>query len=162
MNIKPVFEKILQIGKVVNNLDQSMKKYWEEYGIGPWDIYTFDSSTVSDMIIRDKKVDYAMRVATAFIGDVQWELIEPLDDKSIYAEFLNEQDEGIHHTAFHVDKYDDVLAHFKKKGIGILQSGTWNGLTYTYLDLRETMSIIAEIYRVPEGWTPPEPEATYP
>ena len=29
-----------------------------------------------------------MRLALTMVGTTQWELIQPLDDKSIYAEFL--------------------------------------------------------------------------
>jgi methylmalonyl-CoA/ethylmalonyl-CoA epimerase len=159
---KPIFKGVLQVAVVVKDLDESLKKYWEEYGIGPWDIHTFNPSTVSDMIMRNKRVDYAMRLALADVGGVQWELIEPLDDKSIYAEFLKEHGEGLHHVAFAVDNYDEAMAFFKGKGIGVLQGGTWHGLTYTYLESEDTLSIIAEIYSVPEDFEWPTPEATYP
>jgi methylmalonyl-CoA/ethylmalonyl-CoA epimerase len=159
---KPIFTGVLQIAVVVKDLDESMKKYWEEYGIGPWTIYTFDPSTVSDMIIRNERMDYAMRLALTDIDGVQWELIEPLDEKSIYAEFLKEHGEGLHHVAFGVDNYDEAMAAFKGKGIGVLQAGTWHGLTYTYLESEDTLSMIAEIYDMPEGFEFPPPEATYP
>ena len=159
---KPIFKGTLQVALVVENLDEAMKKYWEGYGIGPWDVYTFDPSTVSDMIIREERVDYAMRLALTNIGNVQWELIEPLDDKSIYAEFLKEHGEGLHHVALAVDNYDEAMTFFKDKGIGVLQGGTWYGLTYTYLETEDTLSFIAEIYNMPEDFEWPTPEATYP
>jgi len=162
MTEKPVFKGVLQVGVVVKNLDEAMKRYWEECGIGPWKIYTFDPSTVSDMIIRDKRVDYAMRLAVTSIGGVEWEIIEPLDEKSIYAEFLKEHGEGIHHMAFATDNYDETMSFFQGKGVGVLQGGTWGGLKYTYLDLKDKMYCIAEIYDIAEGWELPAPEATYP
>ncbi len=162
MSEKPIFKEVLQVGVVVKNLDEAMKKYWEEYGIGPWGIYTFDKSTVSDMIIRNQRVDYAMRLAVTQIGGVQWELIEPLDEKSIYAEFLKEHGEGLHHVAFAVDNYDKVMTFLQGKGMGVLQGGTWQDLKYTYIESEDTMSCIAEIYNRQEGRKPPPPEATYP
>jgi len=161
---KPIFKGVLQVAVVVKNLDEAMKKYWEEYGIGPWCINTFDPSTVSNMIIHNQRVDYAMRLATTDIGGVQWELIEPLDGKSIYAEFLKEHGEGLHHVAFAVDNYDEAMAFFQGKGIGVLQGGTWHGLTYTYLESEDTLSFIAEIFDMPEEFESltPEAEATYP
>jgi methylmalonyl-CoA/ethylmalonyl-CoA epimerase len=159
---KPIFKGVLQVAVVVKNLDEAMKKYWEVYGIGPWTIYTFNPSTVSNMIIRNKREDYAMRLALCNIGAVQWELIEPLDDKSIYAEFLKKHGEGLHHVAFAVENYDEAMAYFKERGIGVLQGGTWHGLTYTYLESEDTMSMIAEIYNMPEKFEWPTPEATYP
>ena len=78
-----------------------------------------------------------MRLANTYVGSVQLELIEPKDDKSIYAEFLREHGEGLHHVAFGVNDYGKVIGWYEKKGEPILQGGRWNGLTYTYLDLRK-------------------------
>jgi len=159
---KPIFTDVLQVAVVVKDLDASMKKYYDNYGLGPWTVYTFNKDTVQDMIIRDKKVNYAMRLALANIGKVQWELIEPLDDLSIYAEFLKEHGEGLHHVAFGAENYEDTVAIFRGKGIGIVQGGTWHDFIYTYFDTRADLSTIAEIYRVPEGFEWPPAEATYP
>ncbi len=162
MSKKPVFTDVLQVAVVVKNLDASMKKYYDEYGLGPWTVYEFNKDSVQDMIIRDKKVNYAMRLGLANIGKVQWELIEPLDDISIYAEFLKEHGEGLHHVAFGAENYEDTVALFRGKGIGIVQGGTWHDFIYTYFDTRDDLGTIAEIYRVPAGFEWPPADATYP
>jgi methylmalonyl-CoA/ethylmalonyl-CoA epimerase len=159
---KPIFKGIEHIAVVVKDLDEAMKRYWDEYGIGPWNIYTFDPSTVSDMIIRNERVDHAFRLAETKIGDVGFELIEPLDDTCVYAEFLKQHGEGLHHVGFAVDSCDEAMAFFRGKGIGVLHGGTWHGQTYTYLESEDTLSIIAELEDKPEGWESPTPEATYP
>lgn len=153
---------MLQVAVVVKDLETSMKKYWDEWGIGPWSVYTFNPDTVKDMILRGKREDYAMRLALAQVGNVQWELIQPLDDKSIYAEFLKGHGEGLHHVALGVRSYDEAMKLAKEKGVSVIQGGTWFGFTYTYLDTRADLATIAEIYNQPEGWQFPEPEATYP
>jgi hypothetical protein len=159
---KPIFTDVLQVGVVVKNLEASMKKYYDDYGIGPWTVYEFNKDTVQDMIIRDKKVNYAMRLALVNIGKVQWELIEPLDDISIYAEFLKEHGEGLHHVALGVENYEGAMAFARGKDIGIIQGGTWHDFIYTYLDTADELATIAEIYRVPEGFEWPPADATYP
>jgi 4-hydroxyphenylpyruvate dioxygenase-like putative hemolysin len=160
---KPVFSGIFQVGVVVKNLDDAMKKYWNIYGIGPWTIYTFNPSKVKNMTVRGKPVDYAMRVGFCFVGSLQWELIEPLDDKSIYSEFLKTKGEGLHHLAFVVENYNEVVGYLKEKGIGILQGGTTpDGSTYTYLDTQDTLYCIAEIFDLPQEVSYPTPEGTYP
>jgi 4-hydroxyphenylpyruvate dioxygenase-like putative hemolysin len=50
------------------------------------------------------------------VGQVQWELIEPLDDESDYARFLAEKGEGVHHIAVAPTNYDQALADQAKKG----------------------------------------------
>jgi methylmalonyl-CoA/ethylmalonyl-CoA epimerase len=114
------------------------------------------------MIIRNERVDHAFRLAGTQVGDFRLELIEPLDDRCVYAEFLKEHGEGLHHVGFTVDNYDEATAFFQGKGIGVLHGGTWHGTTYAYLESEDTLSFIAEIDRRPEGWEEPAPEATYP
>jgi len=164
MTETPFFKKIAQVAVVVKDVHESAKKNWDNHGIGPWGIWTFDPSSVTDMTIRGKRVDYAMRVAIATIGDVMWELIEPLDEKSIYAEFLKEHGEGLHHVLFEVDDFDKTVSHFKDKGIEMLQGGSWKGkIKYAYFDTRADLSTISEIYTPPEkGEEFPPPVATYP
>ncbi len=159
---KPIFTDVLQVAVVVKNLDETVRKYADEYGIGPWAIYDFNPETVRDMIIRDKKENYAMRIALCNIGKVQWELIEPKDDKSIYAEFLRTHGEGLHHVAFAVEDYDEAMKFFRSKGHKILQGGTWCDFIYTYLTTEDDLKFIAEIYKPPENFKWPKPDAVYP
>jgi hypothetical protein len=162
MQEKPVFNSVLQVAIVVKDCDATVKKYADDYGMGPWSIYEFNPNTVSDMIIDGKKVDYAMRLALADIGGVQWEIIQPKDDTSIYAHFLKEHGEGLHHVAFGTDNYEKTVQFYKDKGRPILQGGTWKGLTYTYLDSREDLKVIAEIYNLVPDFAWPAPESVYP
>ncbi|MDA8212201.1 MAG: VOC family protein [Clostridia bacterium] len=159
---KPIFTSILQVAVVVKDCDASVRKYTDEYGIGPWSIYEFNPDTVDNMILRGKPQGYAMRLALAEIGGVQFELIEPKDDKSIYAEFLKQHGEGLHHVAFGVENYNKAMEFFGGKGHGILQGGTWHGFTYTYLTTQQDLGLIAEIYDPPPDFQWPEPDAVYP
>jgi hypothetical protein len=36
---EPSFNETLQIGMVVRDLETAMRRYVDDYGIGPWDIY---------------------------------------------------------------------------------------------------------------------------
>jgi hypothetical protein len=157
-----MYNKVLQVAMVVKNCDEAVKLWADKYGIGPWNIYEFNPDTVNDMIIRGEKVDYAMRLALCDIGGVQWELIEPKDDKSIYAEFLKEKGEGLHHCAFGVDNYAEAVKFYEDKGLPVLQGGEWSGLTYTYLDSQKDLNLICEIYDIAEGFDWPEPQDVYP
>ena len=152
MREKPVFTGVLQVGVVVRNLDEAVKKYEDIYGIGPWAINVLDSSNVNDMTVHGKRQDFAIRVGFAFVGNTQWELIEPLDDKSIYAEFLNEHGEGLHHVAFGVENHDETVGYLGEKGVHIIQSGTsTEGFTFTYLNTREGLYCLSEIYKMGKG-----------
>jgi len=72
---KPIFTEVLQIGIVVDDLDAYMKRYHDDYGIGPWLVYDFNKETVRNMTIRGEKVDYYMKIALCDAHNVQWELL---------------------------------------------------------------------------------------
>ena len=157
-----LFNKVLQVAVVVKDLMRSVRIYNDEYGIGPWLIYEFNPETVKDMIINEKRIDYAMKLAVCDIDGVQWELIQPLDNKSIYAEFLEKHGEGLHHIAFGTPDYKKTLDTLKKRNKKILQGGNWKGLTYTYLSTDDDLGVIAEIYNISKDFKWPEPEDKYP
>ncbi len=113
---KPVFTETMQIGIVVRNLDAAMRRYVNGYGIGPWDVHEFNPGNVKDLREYAKPVKRSWRLAVTKIGHVQWELIEPLDDESIYARFLAEKGEGVHHIAVVAPNFDETLAMQAKRG----------------------------------------------
>jgi hypothetical protein len=95
----PVFTQTMQVGIVVRDLDATMRKYVDEYGIGPWKIYEFNAGNANGLREYGQPVERSWRLAVAMVGNVQWELIEPLDDEGIYARFLAEKGGGVHHIA---------------------------------------------------------------
>ena len=90
MTGKPIFKEVLQVAMVVRNLDEALKRYWEICGIGPWEIHTMSPANMHGMTVRGHETECAMKVAFTNLGNVQLELIEPLDGRSIYADFLKE------------------------------------------------------------------------
>jgi len=164
MQKDPLFKGVYQVGLVVKDCMSLVKKYYHDYGIGPWVIYDMTPDTMKDMVVRGKPVEYAMRAACAQIGPVMIELIEPLDDKSIYSEFLNEHGDGIHHILFETEDYDKSVEFFKKKGHGILMGGTNQGLKFAYFDTTKDLGLITEIFggELEDGKEELEPSDVYP
>lgn len=168
MTKKPVFTNVLQVGVVVRDLDDAVRRYADVYGIGPWRIYNF-RGTQGNMVIRDQPATFAMRLAVCDIGTVNWELIEPLGEAGTFAEFLRERGEGIHHVCFATDDAEATIAHARScspRGIGVLQAGSITaadpGFRYTFMDTADDLGFIAEIWQVRPGFTRPPPDAVYP
>jgi hypothetical protein len=88
---EPVFTETLQVGIVVRDLESTMRTYVDDYGIGPWKIYEFNPENAKDLHEYGQPVERSWRLAVTTVGQVQWELIQPLDDDSIYARFLAER-----------------------------------------------------------------------
>jgi methylmalonyl-CoA/ethylmalonyl-CoA epimerase len=161
MSPEPLFTDTLQVALVVRDLDAAMRTYWHDYGIGPWEIYEFNPDTVQNMVLDGEPAEYAMRIALTMVGNVQWELIEPLDEKSIYAQFLAEGREGLHHVGVATRGYRETLDDARARGLKIMQGGTYNGVDFAYLTTDRDLGVITEIFDWPEGHTQ-EPDAVYP
>ena len=156
----PVFADTVQVALVVRDLEASMQTYVERYGIGPWEIYEFNPDTVENMQAHGEPLASSWRLALARVGNVVWELIEPLDDRSPYAEFLAEHGEGVHHVGMAGTGYDDTLAEFASEGRAPLLSGRFRGIDFAYLPTDADLGVATEIFSsVPSGQ---EPDARYP
>jgi hypothetical protein len=71
---EPSFNETLQIGIVVNDLETAMRRYVDDYGIGPWDIHEFNAGNAEDLHEHGRPVERSWRLATTMVGRVQWEL----------------------------------------------------------------------------------------
>lgn len=153
---EPVFADTVQVALVVRDLEASMKVYVERYGIGPWEIYAFNPGTVEDMQANGEPVAWSWRLALARVGGVVWELIEPLDDRSIYADFLAAHGEGVHHVGMATHSFADALAEQRAP----LLSGRYRGIDFAYLPTDADLGVATEIFSaVPSGQ---EPDGRYP
>ncbi len=157
---EPLFTETLQISIVVRDLEATLRTYVEEYGIGPWEIYAFDGDQVIPLR-GEPAVAGAWRIAVTMVGSVQWELVEPLDDRSIYAEFHATKGEGLHHVAVGGTPYAELLAQLRAKGRSVPLGGVYRGVTFAYLSTDEDLKAITEIFDWPDGLVQ-EPDAVYP
>ena len=90
------------------------------------------------------------------VGHVQWELIQPLDDKSIFAQFLAEKGEGVHHIAVAATNYDETLEAEAKRGNELVLNcelgGKFSGIKVAYLGTQHTLGVLLEVFSgLPEG-----------
>lgn len=159
---KVKIKEVLQIAVVVKDLQKAMKHYWDVFGIGPWRIFTFQPPFLSKTTVRCKPEQYTMKIAVTQIGNINWELIEPLTGPSIYKEFLEQKGEGLHHIACATEDYDQTVTTLKKHGIGILMGGSTPVDSYAYMDTEKALGAIIEIYKRPAEFKMIAPEAVYP
>jgi methylmalonyl-CoA/ethylmalonyl-CoA epimerase len=143
---EPSFTETVQIGIVVRDLETTMRRYVDEYRIGPWEIYEFAAGDAEALHEHGRPVARLWRLATTMVGQVQWELIEPLDDESDYARFLAERGEGVHHIAVAPAYYDHALADEAKRGRAPVLSGTFSGFRVAYLPTEHDLGVIVEIF----------------
>lgn len=105
-----VFTETMQIGIVVRGLDATLRRYEDDYGIGPWGIFGITSENAPGLNHDGQPVKGSTRGATAMVGNVMWQVIQPLDELGIFARFLSEKGEGVHHIALATSTFDGLVA----------------------------------------------------
>jgi uncharacterized protein YndB with AHSA1/START domain len=147
---KPTFTETMQIGIVVRDLDTAVRKYVDDYGIGPWEFYQFKPSDAKVWLENGQPAKPSTRIATAMVGRVQWELIQPLDDKSIFAQFLAATGGGVHHLAVAATNFDETLAAEAKRGNDLVLNceldGAFSGIKVAYLGTQRDLGVTLEVF----------------
>jgi catechol 2,3-dioxygenase-like lactoylglutathione lyase family enzyme len=158
---EPMFTDTIQIALVVRDIEETMRTYVEEYGIGPWEVYEFNPDTVRGMHEDGETVERTWRLALAQVGQVQWELIQPLDQESIYARFLAANGEGVHHVGVGVPSFDATIETLGEKGRGVVFGGEYKSVNFAYLGTEGDLGVITEIFAAPPGLEQ-KPDSVYP
>ena len=168
MRRSPIFTNVLQVAVIVRDLNAAVRRYADEYGIGPWRIYS-SHDRITEMTLRGQPAALAFRWAVCDIGTVNWELIEPLDDRSIFAEFLRDHGEGVQHIAFATDDVPGAIEQVRRRspdGVGSLLGARWDHdgqtLRAAFLNTTGDLGVVAEVYQRPSTWVRPEPDEIYP
>jgi catechol 2,3-dioxygenase-like lactoylglutathione lyase family enzyme len=133
-----IYRHVVQVGWVVKDLD-SVVNYWEKLGLK--NINRTGAVENSTVMYHGKKTPVRMKMAFGDIGGVQIEWIQPVEGENAYSEFLRKHGDGVHHLAYAVptvQSLDDQLRYFKERGVGVVQSGSWEGKKgegkFAYLD----------------------------
>ena len=138
-------DKVSQIAIVARDVRGSVKRFWEDLGVGPWSMWDLDRRTMSEMTLYGKPADYSFRVAMTTIGEVQIELVQPLEGRSIFSEFLANRGGGLHHLKYKTPEMEAVVDEFKRNGGRILQSARIGAGHFYYLDTEEELGVILEL-----------------
>jgi methylmalonyl-CoA/ethylmalonyl-CoA epimerase len=118
------FRDCVQIGVVVADLDRSVKNLSEIFGIGPFRVVDWPPRDDMQRYYHGQELNFTARMAFTEIGSVELELIQPLEGESIWADFLREHGEGIHHIRFNVDDVTPVQQYLKQFDIEAAQHGS--------------------------------------
>jgi methylmalonyl-CoA/ethylmalonyl-CoA epimerase len=152
---KDMFSNCVQIGIVVADIDRAMNNLTEIFGIGPFRIIEWPPDDRSDFqrFYYGEPGDFSARMAFTELGMMELELIQPLEGKSIWADFLKDHGEGIHHIRFNVDDNKPVLEYLVEHGVQSTQhgSGLRPGTTWVNLDTQDIVGFTIEIMNVLPG-----------
>jgi methylmalonyl-CoA/ethylmalonyl-CoA epimerase len=154
---------IKQCAVVVHDLDDAVRRWSERLRIGPWTAYRLDSTRLKEMRYHGEDVEFSLRHALAWQGDLQFELVQPLDGPSIFADHLETYGEGLHHVGKYVPDHPAAVARALADGFTPLQSARGFGAegdgAFVYFRAPDIPMII-ELIEAPRVRI--EPEFIYP
>ena len=139
---------------VTHDLQRAMDMLGARYGIA--DFITFEM----ELPVRTPEGDrtLAVKVACAWVGWLQIELIEPVAGAvEPYLPYLpadkNDATPRFHHISLRRDDYDAMQAEIARLGLPFVCEGGIPDLRYTYLDGRETFGHYVEyVWASEAGW----------
>lgn len=130
----PLTPPIMQLGYVVRNLNNALEHWVRALGVGPF--YVTERVPYAEIHYRGRAIELEMRVAIAYHGAMQIEVIEQTGgDASMFTDFLEARGDGLQHVCAVTDDLAALTARFADRGIGILQGGrTMAGIPFAYFD----------------------------
>ena len=144
-------KRLVQIGIVIADRDRTTQLLTSLFGIGPFRFVEWPDRPESKYYYRG--VEEQIRIKQAFVqlGDVEVELIQPLEGHNGYQDFLDQTGGGIHHVLFEVPDIDPVIHELAKAGVTVLQSGTGirPGTRWALMDTQKLLGFLVELRHRP-------------
>ncbi|MDY6915237.1 MAG: methylmalonyl-CoA epimerase [Candidatus Cloacimonadota bacterium] len=128
-----MLEKIDHIGIAVEDLDEAIALY-EKMGL----------KLAGTEIVEDQKV----KVAFFPIGEIRLELLEPTNEESPIAKFIQKKGAGIHHIAFKTDDTASELKQIENNGLKLIDKKPRAGAHNTkigFLHPKSTLGVLLEL-----------------
>jgi methylmalonyl-CoA/ethylmalonyl-CoA epimerase len=136
-----------QVAFVVKSLEAGQKFFNEKMGVPRFFVIEDFGRRATEKTFRGKPANHDFKIAIAYSGNTQIELIEHVAGDTTYKEFLERRGEGLHHLGFFVEdrpSYDKVFAEFNTN-FPVLQSGRFGETLYTYFDTEAAVGAVMEM-----------------
>ncbi len=100
-------ERITEVGVAVRDLEQATRLFVDVLG-----------ATAEPVRVVER---YQMRYRMCRLGQVDFELMEPLGEEGVIADFLRKRGPGLHHVAFAVHDVDAGARTLRSRGVRFVE-----------------------------------------
>ena len=126
---------IVQTAWVTDDLTKTESHLSHHFGAGKWTRFEGIAFGPDTCRYRGRPANFSADISLTYIGDMQLELIQPLDGDSIYHDFMARHGAGLHHICFETDDMEATLARAAAAGVDVAQRGSMAGMMeFAYLD----------------------------
>ena len=123
--------KLTHIGLVAKDISRSIKFLSDIWGVDSWTVIE-EYEPPKDIILAGGQFKHT--IAFADFGPIQIELIQPLDDRGIWYDFLKTKGEGLHHLCFTVPDWDARVKAMSELGGRMTTGAVFQGKRWCYFD----------------------------
>jgi len=142
-----MLREIVHVCVVVRDVEERARAFAEKFGIGPWRIRVMKTPS-NRASVRGEPVDYTLKFGHARVGPVVLELVETVEGRTIYQEFLEEHGEGLHHIGVPTPvPFEAELEKWRELGVEPLQANRMEDPEegWAYMDTQGLVGCILEI-----------------
>jgi catechol 2,3-dioxygenase-like lactoylglutathione lyase family enzyme len=136
---------ITQIGIIVGNIAAKARAWSEIFGLPLPEIRETAGYEQTQAEYDGQPTGARAKLAFFNLGQVQVELIEPVDGPSTWREQLERHGDSLHHIAFRIQGMGEKVAYLGGHGIPLVQRGEYTGGRYAYLDGIGQLGTILEL-----------------
>ncbi len=131
--------RIHHVAVVVRSIEQSLRFYRDSLGL--------ELETITD-VPGDR-----VRIAFLGVGESKVELVQPTDDTTGVARFLESKGEGFHHVCFEVDNLAESLLRLEIDGVELIDTAPRRGAEgpVAFVHPRSGHGVLVELIEAPGG-----------
>lgn len=153
--------KLVQVCVVVEDITRTAAFYREILGFDVPNNYQFTQSrhhTLSTYM--GKPSDVPGKFVSFMLGDVSFELLQPMGSGSVWDDYLRSHGPGIHHVTFNVPRTAAAVASLADHGFTVTHQGLFTGRRgmYTYMDTEKDLGLTLEFLEYYDGEPPLNPQ----
>lgn len=140
-----LFGPIRQSGYLVDDLEGAIDHWTRTLGVGPF--FVLADVAMVDPVYRGRPCEARIDIALANSGNLQIELVKQTNDApSIYREWLDLGNLGLHHVGFFVDDIEACVA-----ALDPVPERLQHGRNFCYIDTEAHPGTIAELIALDQG-----------
>jgi len=137
--------RIDQIGIVVRDLDEKVKAWSALLGSEPTLYVTTQGYEQAGTLYNGEPTEAKLRVAVFQVGDMELELMEPIDGPGVWSEYLEERGDCLHHIGFKSDDLQAGIDALAEQDIPVVQRAEYPVGYYAYFRSEPQLGTIIEL-----------------
>ncbi len=136
---------IVQVGIVVADVEATARAWSQILGLPMPEIRITDEFDFAQTEYQGAPTFARARMAFLSVGQVDFELLEPIGEPSTWNDQLQQHGPSMHHVAFEIAGMRDKREYLHSQGFKLIQSGEYVGGRYAYFDSQARLGAILEL-----------------